>query len=545
MKNVKRKPKFSRVTGSIIINNYNQETMEEIKIPQSLAEYEMEQLTKQAFQETKEQEAKRKIMERKNMQKQRASLVKKFLKDRITYQQLQNNPASDPLYNQQVTQQFQQEYDTFVSQTRQQLQDEFGVVLHANQDVLEIEDEINDALQAIDDDRYVQLSDFEVKQSPKGDIRVTTGKDKMPMILQKLLSITRKLSNVNVNGRMLDVRQIAKLNSAMINVGIDGSLMLSPVTLSFRPKVGDEYGRNDRIMVSLTGTSETTGDLLFYMQQGRKRFVGYIKHDRFSSSEDYLLFLSNAINDFFIVGFDNIRDRMITETDDVHGLDRIGKLIQDTNNYLVQYTGDANEGTISLLVTAKNNPANQWLRAEIMKANIKGTYRVILTSQSDCNFYQEPFYNEAITIDMLQNNIVNLLRNWYSMNWNENLAERQKADTSILNKFVIVKMRAAVNCIIEMKNLSPYCGIVLNNAYSRQETSGFMPNKQMAEVLTGKTNSVDYFILTCFKNPDSGEMTFLLEYAVKGVECNMIGTDFEQILEDTKFLFEEVKTVNS
>lgn len=518
---------------------------DEIIIPQSLADYQMQQTMQEAMQESKVDMEKRKLAERKNMQKQRASRVRDFLKKRETYQQLQANPALDPLYNEQVIQQFQQDYDTMVNQTRQQFKDEFDVELPVNQDPLEFVDEVNTSLEIIGDDRYVEMSDLDVKQFSDGKIRISIGKDNVPFMLQKLASVVRKLSSVNVKSRVLDVRQIADINSKMLNNGFDGSLLLSPVTLSFRPTINnDSIKRTDRVMISVTGDYEVDGNFLFYMQHEKKRFVCHVKHDRFSSNEDYILFLANAVNDFFIVGFDSICDRLLTETDDVYGLDRIGALISDTREFTVGYCCDGTNGTTQINIMPKNNPVNSWLRVSIFKGNLQGTYGVTLTSINDYNFYQEPFYNKPLTIDMLQNNIVNMLRNWYAMNWNEDLNAKEQNDTNLLNKFVIVKMRSAVMEIINMKNQSPMFGIVLNNAYSRQETAGFMPNKEMAEVLTGKTANTDYFILTCFKNPNSGKMTFIVEYSSNGQDGQMVSDDFTELLENTRFLYDDVKIIN-
>lgn len=327
-----------------------------------------------------------------------------------------------------------------------------------------------------------------------------------------------------------------------------GDVALSMYSVSFK---AENSPKNTRIILSILNPTDyaNTGDLIVYAQESRDRFVVRVNRSNFSTQNDFNIFMANIIVDFFSVGVKLTENKLMMEKTGNTGLALIAEIILKTGRYNVAM--QRYQTRVSALKITSKGRDNQWLYVTISETTLTGTYKIDLYNNVDYTWNQTfQLNNRPITIDWLETNIVKMLDKWYATDYSKSLDEKELLDAYIMRKFNYVKMSSAVYEIIITRDDNPQYGIELKEALSRKDTEVKVPEAYKAEILIGKTNKVEFFILSYmgvyFKHLNNRLMMFDIEYKIKGNDevQKAVFRSFEELRAETGIFDDQPKTIN-
>lgn len=327
-----------------------------------------------------------------------------------------------------------------------------------------------------------------------------------------------------------------------------GDVALSMYSVSFK---AENSPKNTRIILSILNPTDyaNTGDLIVYAQESRDRFMVRVNRSNFSTQNDFNIFMANIIVDFFSVGVKLTENKLMMEKTGNTGLALIAEIISKTGRYNVAM--QRYQTRVSALKITSKGRDNQWLYVTISETTLTGTYKIDLYNNVDYTWNQTfQLNNRPITIDWLETNIVKMLDKWYATDYSKSLDEKELLDAYIMRKFNYVKMSSAVYEIIITRDDNPQYGIELKEALSRKDTEVKVPEAYKAEILIGKTNKVEFFILSYmgvyFKHLNNRLMMFDIEYKIKGNDevQKAIFRSFEELRAETGIFDDQPKTIN-
>lgn len=327
-----------------------------------------------------------------------------------------------------------------------------------------------------------------------------------------------------------------------------GDVALSMYSVSFK---AENSPKNKRIILSILNPTDyaNTGDLIVYAQESRDRFMVRVNRSNFSTQNDFNIFMANIIVDFFSVGVKLTENKLMMEKTGNTGLALIAEIISKTGRYNVAM--QRYQTRVSALKITSKGRDNQWLYVTISETTLTGTYKIDLYNNVDYTWNQTfQLNNRPITIDWLETNIVKMLDKWYATDYSKSLDEKELLDAYIMRKFNYVKMSSAVYEIIITCDDNPQYGIELKEALSRKDTEVKVPEAYKAEILIGKTNKVEFFILSYmgvyFKHLNNRLMMFDIEYKIKGNDevQKAVFRSFEELRAETGIFDDQPKTIN-
>lgn len=327
-----------------------------------------------------------------------------------------------------------------------------------------------------------------------------------------------------------------------------GDVALSMYSVSFK---AENSPKNTRIILSILNPTDyaNTGDLIVYAQESRDRFMVRVNRSNFSTQNDFNIFMANIIVDFFSVGVKLTENKLMMEKTGNTGLALIAEIISKTGRYNVAV--QRYQTRVSALKITSKGRDNQWLYVTISETTLTGTYKIDLYNNVDYTWNQTfQLNNRPITIDWLETNIVKMLDKWYATDYSKSLDEKELLDAYIMRKFNYVKMSSAVYEIIITRDDNPQYGIELKEALSRKDTEVKVPEAYKAEILIGKTNKVEFFILSYmgvyFKHLNNRLMMFDIEYKIKGNDevQKAVFRSFEELRAETGIFDDQPKTIN-
>lgn len=327
-----------------------------------------------------------------------------------------------------------------------------------------------------------------------------------------------------------------------------GDVALSMYSVSFK---AENSPKNTRIILSILNPTDyaNTGDLIVYAQESRDRFMVRVNRSNFSTQNDFNIFMANIIVDFFSVGVKLTENKLMMEKTGNTGLALIAEIISKTGRYNVAV--QRYQTRVSALKITSKGRDNQWLYVTISETTLTGTYKIDLYNNVDYTWNQTfQLNNRPITIDWLETNIVKMMDKWYATDYSKSLDEKELLDAYIMRKFNYVKMSSAVYEIIITRDDNPQYGIELKEALSRKDTEVKVPEAYKAEILIGKTNKVEFFILSYmgvyFKHLNNRLMMFDIEYKIKGNDevQKAVFRSFEELRAETGIFGDQPKTIN-
>lgn len=461
--------------------------------------------------------------------------------------------------------------------------------------ILEIKDQVEDAMNDVPMTDDLSMDSFDIKVSEKKDksgyrkTKVSLKKEGIPDIVNVISSYVKKQTNGLIAPRIMDFRVIGNTNKTQLR---GSTLKLSPISIVFKPdSTKFKVNKGTRIAISVPENFKSTGNLLIYMQESRAKTIFEINRSEFESQEYFNEFIGDGIAQFYVNGFEVSKNRFILRKAN-NPLMEIVLMVTKTSDYKVKpYVDTETEQIYSFDIISKHEK-NQWLMVNVIDGDLPGTYKITLQNRVDSGWSAEVTAKVPITIEYLRKNLINILNQNYNKDW----GIEEKEDERIfymLHKLTYHKLKNALIDMSEMvdkakedeieNNIPDLIGLKLGDTLSQKDTAKEIDAGYGAEAIVGKTNFVDYFILTYLaqqiiggdkrkgkdyittqdyyekyavkdhrdyqerektilkkegnqRNYNSRPYMFQLEYSIKGKKCIYRSFDWEDVKETTKFL---------
>ena len=557
------------------------QTHDDVVMPESLSDMEY----RLKMQKIAEESAKETAIEKRNAElSESRDRIKNFVSQQQYFEQQEKSGQLTPEM-QAAKEKFVQDYAQENDRIRQTIYDKKGIVVDYNYDLIQAQHSIDKLCESVGiTGQYSDIADYDFIGKTILDKHIWEKvnefyahySSKNMTIIDKSLGITKSkiesvskklddLKNMTVDNpgsemmRDIEIKRyqskLEELNGRLQTLDFmkrtksydSNDVALSMYSVSFK---AENSPKNTRIIISILNPTDyaNTGDMIVYAQESRDRFMVRVNRANFTTQNDFNIFLANIIVDFFSVGVKLTENKLMMEKTGNTGLALIAEIITKTGRYKVGM--QRYQTRVSALKITSNGRDNQWLYVTITEALLNGTYNIDLYNNVDFSWNQSfKLNNRPITIDWLETNIVKMLDKWYSYDYSKSIDEQNDMDLYILRKFNYVKMAQAVYEIIEQRDDNPQYGIVLKEAMSRKDTAVKVPEAYKAEILIGKTNKVEFFILSYlgvyFKHLNNRLMMFDIEYKIKGNEQvqKAVFDSFEELRNETGIFDDDPKTV--
>lgn len=427
-----------------------------------------------------------------------------------------------------------------------------------NLDVVEIAEEIQTAAEDIPDANTLAISDFDIVEVPekggwtKG--KVTIKSEVASEELSEIASIVKKSTDGSVLHRAMDFRTIGNTNKTQLR---NSNHKLYSCSYVFRPKAGSQLTAQKfaRIILSIS-TEEYTSKkrVLIYIQDSRNKFITEINMD--------VQFIAKLISDYYIVGFEPTL-ALLKSNSGKNPLNVFINKLMLTRNFLVKVLYSDNEtGQFDHIIIKSKTGKHQWLKVHIKELAIKGTYGIYAKSSVDPDWKGAKINHSAgvnipITLQyLMEDDTIQKLDNlfnkvdWAAHGMGEDDTENR--EFYLMNKITYRALKNAFIEIYDLGNENESLGIFIKEVLSQLDTAKDINSGYKAEIIIGKTNFLDYFLLSWLAVPIKGgndrsskiedrkynsrPFMFQLTYSIDNKQYSLISKDFSEIKEKTGFL---------
>jgi hypothetical protein len=387
--------------------------------------------------------------------------------------------------------------EELANQLIQQYQEETNTVLPENINIVEVVEEIQEAADEIPDATKLSISDFEITEVKKGEgwnkEKVTIKSEVASEELSRIATIVKKATDNIVIHRALDFRVIGNTNKTQLK---NSNFKLYSVSYVFKPKpnqkiVAQKYAR---IILSVPSDYNSTKRVLIYIQESRNKYITEINMD--------LEFISKLISDYYIVGFEATKS-LLKSNSGKNPLSIVVNRFALTRKYLVKPLYDGDGDFNHIIVTTKTGK-HQWLKIHIIESAIRGTYKMFAKSKIDSDWPGIKFDHpdgKMIDIDFLLSERVlnNFEKLFNDMDWSKfGMGEDdiENKQYYLMNKITYRSLKKAFIEIYDLSVENPDDGYLVKDVLSQIDTAKDIDSGYKAEVIIGKSNYIDYFILT-------------------------------------------------
>ena len=503
---------------------------------------------------------------------------------------------------QQIIQKFNQQIklnnkDLNLPQQNQITKEEFeiatGKTLPDNVNVPELAESIEDALQNLPDGKNIKYDDIQISVSKvikdkSGYFKTKSniGADKLPNVVRSIASYVNTHSKGLIKARTCDLRVIANTNKTQLK---GSTLKLTGLTVVFKPDFTKlKVNKGTRFILSVPEDFESTGNLLIYLQESRAKKIIEVTGKDFKTEQLFVEFIGDRIAEYYFHGYDITLKKL--ELRKINNpLMPLISLVLNTGEYIAKPYTD-NEGHIfSVDFKAKETENNNWLRVNIDESQLMGTYDVKAINEVDED-WEFKLTTKAPAMTWLMNNIIEVLKKVFETDWTPHLPAEDE-DTKLFylyKKLSHAKLKKVLYEINDIAIENPEIGINIEKTLSKTDTSKLLKDDYDSEAIICKTAFIDWFVLsylayqiiggdkrngkdyittdeyydkydiknrgpyqkrerTIHKNQDSDRnynsriYLFQLEYSVKGQKYIYRDKTFNDILENTGILTEDVK----
>ena len=459
--------------------------------------------------------------------------------------------------------------------------------------IIEIATEIQEASEVIPDTKNLDITDFEIVEVKNKTgwfkNKVTIKSEIASEELSELATKVKSQTNNCVIHRAMDFRTIGNTNKNQLK---DSKYKLYPISYVFNPLPNTEIkaAKYTRILISIPMEFNTNNRVLIFIQESRNKFIFEINFD--------IDFLAKLIADYYIVGFDVTKTRLKSNSVDNPFNLLINKLTL-SRDYLVKPIQNE-DGLITQIIIKTKTGKYQWLKFIINKDKLEGTYSCYGKSEYESDF-QTKFkkannQNEPFTMSyLLSDDFSQRLYNAFNItDWSKLGIGEDDIDNREFYLMKKITYRALKNAFIEICDISNSedntSGVFVKEVLSQLDTSKDIDSGYKAEIIIGKTNFIDYYVLSWLavkiiggdkrhgkdyittdkyyeenfvkdkrpyqerertvlkkqnvdRNYNSRPFMFQIMYSINGKEYNFQAKTFEEIKEKTGFLTTNPKAI--
>lgn len=552
------------------------EPIPQIVIPQSIAEQTKQQVINTVVE-------KNIIGDLKNYQEIRK---KKYKKEPVVFEKLISEETVVS-----ATPEFIQQNQVI----KQQLEQISNVELPDDVNYVIAEAQVFDALENMSDGELINFEDIQITRSDKKDksgyykIKTNIGGDKLPEQIKTISSLIIKKTHGLIKPRICDLRLIGNTNKTQLR---GSNLKLSSKTIVFKPDFTKlKVNKGTRFMLSIPDDYESKGNLLVYIQESRSKKILEIDRNDFATIDAYNEFICDRISEYYTEGYEVTLNKLEIKTTATSLINVVSQVLK-THEFTAKLYRD--DDVLYAVDFMSKDIKNQWLYVQIIEGDIENTYDIICRNNAD-QTWEAKVNKRPMLIQNLINETYPILVELFSKDWEKelNVSEDDKF-IYLFAKLTHAKLKKVLSDMFEIIQDSNEIGLLVKETLSKKDTKFLdKPNESYdAEAIIGKTNHLDYFILTFLayqikggdkrnpqdfigndeynekysvkdtspyesrkrtilkkegekRNYNSRPYIFQLEYSIAG-KTNVFRTkSFEEIVESTNFLTENPEIIKS
>ncbi len=438
-----------------------------------------------------------------------------------------------------------------------QYQEETNNVLPVSIDIVEVAEEIQTAAEEIPDANTLSIGDFDIVEVPekggwtKG--KVTIKSEVASDELSEIATIVKKTTNNEVLHRAMDFRTIGNTNKTQLKTS---NHKLYSCSYIFKPKAGGQIvaQKYARIILSIPNDYNTTKRVLLFIQESRGKFITEINMD--------IQFIAKLISDYYIVGFDATLALLKSNSGKNPLNVFINKLMISRKFSVKVLYNNEEQSTFDHIVLKSKTGKHQWLKVHVKQLPITGTYGIYAKSSVDSDWKGAKINHTngpqiPITLDyLMQDETLEKLDNLFTkVDWSVHGMGEDDVENRQYYLMSKISYRALKTAFIEIYDLSvetPESGLFIKEVLSQLDTAKDINSGYKAETIIGKSNFIDYFILSWLavpikggntrtnkdesRNYDARPFMFQITYSISGKTYSKIAKTFDEIKESTGFL---------
>lgn len=406
------------------------------------------------------------------------------------------------------------EDEQFISDIDEELkeryEEETGTKLSDDVSMLEVIENIDEVLNDSHETRStnISLGDFEItnKTNKNGYTKTVVGfKKDTPAELSRIATFARKISDNLIKPRTMDVININNINKTQLK---SSNVKLGLRSFVFKPDgTRMKVPKFTRFIISLEEDFTNTKMVLVYLQSSRNKIV-------FKTDCD-IEFLGKLIYSFFKEGFETTKRKLQFKYSQDPLLRAIPNLVK-SGEYKVQPANvdEENQKIKSLKIKSKGTK-NQWLTVSVkLSKNVEGAYDVWASSDFDNTWnilVNKGLRKDGGVIDFAYLNSEAFI-NGLTQLWNnkEETFKTAGLDLSDPDNIILMQMsklkhrnlKKAYMEMIDLDDTENEINVHVSETLSQIDTKEILElgkqNDYNAECIVGKTNFVEYFIITYY-----------------------------------------------
>jgi hypothetical protein len=372
--------------------------------------------------------------------------------------------------------------------------------------ILELEKQIDDAIKNVADDidiTDIELSFSKTEKTKKGYYKnkVTISTNSIPSIVNKIATYVKIHSKGVLLPRVVDLRVIGNTNKTQLK---NNKLKLSSQSVLFKPNHEKlKVNKYNRFMISIPENFESTGNILCYIQESRKKSIIELKKDNFISEEAFINFIGDKIAMFYFHGYDVTYNKLIFKGT-FNPLSELIHIAVESGKYRAKLYSD-DDGKIYSVDFDNKDPKNEWLFIRISETSVFDRYELVAKNFIEDN-WEYQIVGKPLSLDQLKKGIINVLDTCFNRDWSKELNLNEKMDLFIY-EFKKIKHNQLKIAAVEINDISDSeseLEIEIKKILSKKDTIKLMNGNYDSESIIGKTKFCDYFILTYLAYPIIG-----------------------------------------
>lgn len=390
-------------------------------------------------------------------------------------------------------------------QAREDLQFLTNTEIPEETNVLELESQIDDAIKNVAniDITDIELTFSKTEKTKEGYYKnkVTISKSSIPAIVNKIATYVKTHSKGVLVPRVVDLRVIGNTNKTQLR---NNKLKLSADCVLFKPNHEKlKVNKYNRFIISIPENFESTGNILCYIQESRKKAIIELKKDNFISEEAFINFIGDKIAMFYFHGYDVTYNKLIFKGT-FNPLSELIHVAVETGKYRAKLYSD-NDGKIYSVDFDNKDPKNEWLFIRISETSVFDRYELVAKNFVD-DGWEYQIVGKPLSLDQLKKNIVNVLDTCFNRDWTNELKLTEKMDLFVyeFKKITHNKLKIAAIDLSDISDSDSELGMEIRKVLSKKDTVKLMNGDYDSESIIGKTNFCDYFILTYLAYPIIG-----------------------------------------
>ena len=380
---------------------------------------------------------------------------------------------------------------------------ETGIELPDTTDMLYVKETVEDIIDEIPDlNPSSTLSDFDLIPTKKDKTGYTKTKVTINSAigkyeLSKLATIVKNESGGEVLHRAADIRLIGNTNKTQLR---GSNLKLLKISYTFKP-VGGTVNKSTRIMISVPEDFETEKKLIIFIQRSRDKYISEVE----VFDDEDILWLGKFMANFFHMTFE-LAERKLKFKGVNDPLIPVMLSLAKTGDFKVAPTTDKNTNVTKGFKIITTKPENQWLGVIVREAMGGGKYYINAVSKVDKDWIQNISLKSGSPITLkylLSSEFIERIYSLYSEDWSKlgvDFEDETNKELFLSTKLEHKFLKQAFMEIYDLEHSQPELGIKIGGTLSKIDTKQAMSSNgdkdYNAEAIVGKSNHLDYFILT-------------------------------------------------